>query len=107
MPGPHEIVPAVLACTHQITSGLRRDCGDRDRHDLPQLEQPRKMRDVAGIGFHPIPGGALQLRGGSDHALDPGIGEVAGEVVSRGAGLVDDLGRAGRVRTQSMRWKGS
>lgn len=54
------------------------------------------MCRVTGIGLHSIPGRALQFRGGRDHALDPGITEVAGEVVSGRAGLVDNRGRAGQ-----------
>ena len=36
--------------------------GHRHRDDLAQLQQPRQVQGVTGIGLHPIPGGPLQLR---------------------------------------------
>jgi len=54
MPGTHQIAAAILTCPNQISGSFLLRTGNRDRHDLAQMQQPRQMRSITSIGFDPI-----------------------------------------------------
>ena len=53
---------AVLASLHQITRCFLGGAGDCHCGDLPQMQEPRQMRGIVGVGLDPVPGRADQLR---------------------------------------------
>ena len=62
--------------------------------DLAQPQQPGQMQRVPGVGLHPIPGRALQLRRCRHHTLDPGVGQVPGQPEPGRPGLIGHRHRA-------------
>lgn len=49
MPSRHQIPTAILPSSHQIAGGFLGRTGNRDLHDLTQMQQPGQMRGIAGI----------------------------------------------------------
>jgi hypothetical protein len=85
---PHQIGAGIFAGPHQIAYRLNLTIGHRYRRDLTQPQQPGQMRGIAGIGFHPIPGRALQLRWCRDHTFHPGLGHCPRQPEPGRPGLV-------------------
>ena len=49
VPSRHQIPATVFAGAHQVPGRFLLDAGDRHRHDLAQMQQPRQMPGIAGI----------------------------------------------------------
>ena len=86
MPRRHQITAAVLPGTHQIPGRFLGHAGNRHLHDLTQMQQPRQMRGITGIGLDPIPGRTLQFRRRGHQTIDPGSIQRPGQPEPRGTG---------------------
>src|SRR5690606_4580166 len=62
VPGAHQIAPAALTSTHQITSRLLALAGDHHAHDLTQPQQLGDRQRIASVGLDALTHRALQLR---------------------------------------------
>ena len=103
MPCGHQVTAAILAGTHQVTGGFLLDAGNGHRHDLTQMQQPRQMPGITGVGLDPIPRRALQLRRRGHHTLDPRIDQIPRQPEPRRAGLIGHRHRRRQTTGSSPR----
>jgi len=88
MPCGHQIPTAVLAGADEITGSFLGGGGNRHCGDLPQMQQPRQMRGITGIGFDPVASRADQLRRCGHLAADSGCGQGSGQSEPGRAGFI-------------------
>ena len=88
-------VPTVIRSPRQSSRARTRSraaswagAGNRDIHDLSQMQQPGQMRGITGIGLDPITGRSLQLRRGSHPAIDTRRDQRPRQPETRRAGLI-------------------
>ena len=70
VPDPHQVSACVFPGPDQVPRRLLGDRGHGDLDDLPELEQPRQVQRVPGVGLDPVAGRALELRGRGHQAHD-------------------------------------
>ena len=69
--GGHQIAAAVLAGPHQVTGRLLVALGTVTAVICAQMQEPGQMRGIAGIGFDPVPGRAVNFDGAATSQLIP------------------------------------
>ena len=94
VPVAHQHLPGVFPRPHHIADRLRLQRRDGHLDNLPEPQQLREMLGIAGIGLDPVAARALQLRRGSNLAIDSCRDELTGQAEPGRAGLIRDNLRA-------------
>jgi hypothetical protein len=93
--GSLEIAKRILAGAGQVADGLILDLGDLDRREIPGAQQPGDRYRVTSVCLNAVAWFLRDERWGDHPADEVLLGEIAGEPIPTGTGLIDQEQRRG------------